>query len=201
VVEAERIESNARWIDADNPREFFGGVRRDVAEPHRAHGCVLEEGLGDDPGRVAQVENPRVRRHALDGPGNLHDHGDGAKRTDEPAGARRLVAHQTELHRQRLVALAGGQPSHPDLGQDKVRSLEGPLEVRGRHQPDRRSRGIEHALADAGDELDPLDVEVNERHFVDIELPRIPGQLGEQLHGVAASAAHYDNLQRAPPES
>ena len=129
MVQAERVQPDPSRLDADDAGDGLGGVGGDVAEPHRAYGRVGQQRLGDDAGRVGEVEDPRVGRYAFDHPRDVDDDGYGAQRADEPAGAGRLVAHEAELHRKRLIPLAGGQSADPDLGDDELGTRNGPLEV------------------------------------------------------------------------
>ena len=137
VVEAERLEADARVIDAQDPAQLARGVGRDVAEAHDAQLGVPQQRLGHDPGRVAQVQDPRVGRATLDDSGDPDDGGHGPERADEAAGAGRLVADHAERHREGLVALAGRQTPDPDLGDHEVRPVNRPFEVGGRRQPHR----------------------------------------------------------------
>ena len=110
------------------PRELALKADRDVAEPDRAVAGV-EQRAGDDPDRVREVDDPRVRRgalaHAL---GDLEHDGHRAHRLGEAAGAGRLLADAAARERHRLVREARRLAADADLDEHEV----GAVDARGR---------------------------------------------------------------------
>jgi hypothetical protein len=103
--------------------------------------------------------------------------------------------------RGRLVPDPGRQAADPDLGQDIVGALRGGREIGRGGEADGGGGGVQDALPDARDELEPLGVEVDEGHLIDAEIARVLGQLREQLNRAAAARTNDNDLQRAPPSA
>ena len=176
VVEPDLVDEHARGLDLEQARDQALDADRDVAEPDRAM-AVVEKRAGDDPDRVREVDDPRVRRgqcaHALCDP---EHHGDGAHRLREAAGARRLLADAPARERDRLVGEPRLLTADAQLEDDERGAVDGSVEVVGDDERALEAGFGEHAPRHRAHDLAALRVDVVQHELVD----RQPGTLARQ---------------------
>jgi hypothetical protein len=81
---------------------------------------VAAQGLRDQAGWVGEVQQGRPRRPTCHVGRDVERDGDRAECIGEPADPDRLLADQTELAAELLVALACGHPPDADLAHDEA---------------------------------------------------------------------------------
>ena len=113
VVEAERLEADARRGRCPGSAQRRAVLVGMLQKPMTRNDGVPQERLGHDPGRVAQVQDPRVGRARSTTRAIPRTAGTVRSAHDEAAGARRLVADHAERDRKGLVALAGREAARP----------------------------------------------------------------------------------------
>ena len=174
VVQPDLVYIDAFRRDVELGRERALEADRDVAQ---ADGAVagVEQRSRDDPDRVGEVDDPRVRRRAL---GDLEHDGDGAHRLGEAPCARRLLTDAAAAKRHRLVAEPRRLAADTDLDEDEGGAVESAVEVRRPHEGAAVFLAREHALRQAADDLEPLRVDVVERELVHRQLRQVRDELG-----------------------
>ena len=130
----------------------------------------VEQRAGDDPDRVREVDDPRVRGgelpHAL---GDLEHDGHGAQRLREAAGAGGLLADAAAGERHRLVREPRRLAADPDLDEDEVGAVEGAVELAGDLERAVEALALEHPRGEPADDVPPLGVDVVEDELPDAD--------------------------------
>src|SRR6476660_5560203 len=164
----------------------------------------IEQGLGHDPDRVREVDDPGVpRRPAADVIGQLEDDGYRAQGLREAAGAGRLLADTAEPERCRLVAQAGRLAADPELDHDEVRAVDRGVAVGGGHEPAAPAAVVEHPAGETADDVQPLRVDIEQGELVHAEALLAGGETFHELGGVRAAASDDGDLHahRLPARS
>ena len=117
VIEAEVIERALGGRQAEHVRDVLEELRRCVADADDAGAGRRAHRLCDDPDRVGEIDDPRVRRaarhlarvahHVRDGP---HGHG-------KTAGANRFLSDYAVRHRRRFVPRASFDAADANAGE------------------------------------------------------------------------------------
>lgn len=109
-----RHQAHGGIADADHPSAEFLGHR-----------------LGDQPGRVGEVDDPRPGGAAGDPAGELTGHRHGPQAVRDPARAHRLLAEDSFRQGDPLVRGAPFQATDADGGKDEIGPAQGFFEVPG----------------------------------------------------------------------
>ena len=146
VVQPDVVDERRARASMPRSRAILALERdRDVAETDRAVPRV-EQGAGDDPDRVREVDDPSVRRgEGANAVGDLEHDRHGAHRLREPAGARRLLADATTGERDRLVAKPCRLAADAELEEDEGGARDGGIEIVGHRQRPGEALPLEHA--------------------------------------------------------
>ena len=88
-------------------------------------------GLGDQAGRVGEVDDPGVGGEPGHAAGDVDGDGDGAQSVGDAAGADRLLAEHALGERDPLVVRAALQAADADRGEDEVGAAQRLVEVGG----------------------------------------------------------------------
>ena len=122
---------------------------------------VIEQGLGHDPDRVGEVDDPRARRGAVrDALGDVEHDRNGPECLREPARAGGLLADGIELQRKRLVDAPGRLAADAQLDKDELGAVERRIQVVRDDQAARPVHGVEHPLSQSADDLAALPIDV-----------------------------------------
>ncbi len=92
-------------------------------------------GLGDQAGRIGEVDDPGVRREAGHPPGDVDGDGHGAQTVGDAARADGLLAEHALGERHPLVVRPARQPADADRGEDEAGARERLVEVGGGGHP------------------------------------------------------------------
>ena len=174
---------------------------RDVAE---ADGAVagVEQRARDDPDRVREVDDPRVRGgelpHAL---GDLEHDRHGAQRLREAAGAGRLLADAAAGERHGLVREPRGLAADPDLEEDEVGAVEGAVELAGDVERAFEALPLEHPPSEPADDLAPLGVDVVQDELPHTDPVALAREPRDELRRVRRAAADDRDLHPFTPVS
>ena len=156
MVESDLVDEDPLRLDAQLAREPSLEPDRDVAETDCAVASV-EERARDDPDRVREVHEPRVRRGQLARSlGDPEHDRHRPQRLAEPAGPRRLLADAAARKRDRLVRESGLLAADPDLHEHEVGAFERTVERVGELQRSPERLALEHPPREAADDLEPL---------------------------------------------
>ena len=168
-----------------------------VAEADDAQRGVAAQQLGDQAGRVREVDERRVRCAALDLARDREHHGDRAQRLGEAADAGRLLPDQPERAARQLVAVPRLLSADAQLRDDERRARERVGRVRRPAHLQVRAGGLAHAAREAPDDLEPLVVGI-EQHELGRGQPIAPPQDSvDELRGVGGAAAYDADLHEA----
>ena len=133
VVEAHVVEGHVGALLLGNAQ----GVQRAVDEPDGgvadADDALAEHGthrLGDDPGRVREVDEPGVRAQALGGVGQLECRSERAERVAVAAHANGLLTEQPMVEAAVFVEDTSAGPAHAHRGEHEVGSGKCLVDVR-----------------------------------------------------------------------
>ena len=155
----------------------------------------VEQGLGHDPDRVGEVDDPGTRRTtAGDELGQLEDDRHGPQCLGKSTGPDGLLANDPVTRRDRLVAQPRRLPTDPQLEQDVVGPVNRLVAVRGEDEPARPAEPLQHPSTEAADDIEPLLVQVEEHQLVDLEPIRAAGETVDQFRGVGAATADDGDL-------
>ena len=162
---------------------------RDVAQADRAVAGV-DQGLGDQPGRVREVEQPRpVGAAGGHVAGDVEHDGDGAKRLREAARAGRLLADAAELRRHRLVQEPGGEPADPQLHEHERRSVDRAAAVGGADELAAEALPAQDPPGQPTDDVQAALVDVVQHELGEAQALGPQPQPLDQLGGVRAAPA------------
>ena len=135
MVETDVIEGHVGALLIGNAQ----GVQRAVDEANGgvadADDALAEHGthrLGDDPGRVREVDEPGARAQALRRARQLECRSERAKRVAVAAHADGLLAEQPVIEAAVLVEDPSAGPAHAHRGEDEVGSRKRLVDVRRR---------------------------------------------------------------------
>ena len=160
VIQAHLVDDHLVRLEPEVLRERALEADRHVAETDGAVACV-EQRAGDDPDRVREVDDPRVRGgELLDALGDLEHDGHGAQRFREAAGAGRLLADAAAGKRHRLVREPRRLAADPDLDEDEVGAVERAVELAGDLERAVEALALEHPRGEPADDVPPLGVDV-----------------------------------------
>ena len=155
--------------------------------------------LGDDAGRVGEVDDPGVRRQLFHPTGDIQHHRNGAQRLGEAADAGGLLAEQLVFQAQPFIGGARRQLPDAELGQHESGAVNGVVQ-REVHadlhlfQPVAR----QHAAGQGGDGFHFLAawLDVHQRQFGDRQLIDALDQPIDQFGSVAAATANHRDFER-----
>ncbi len=198
VVEAHVVQVDVGRRQVQQGRELPLEADGDVAQPD---GLVpgLQEGPGDDPDRVGEVDDPGVRVGPPDPLGDVEDHRDRAQRLGEPARARGLLADAAALQRPGLVLQPGGLSADAQLEQDRVGPGDARIEVGGGGDAARVALPGEDPPGQAADQLQPFGGRVDQHELADGQGVAQPCEPVDQFGGVGGTAAHHCEFHRRQP--
>src|SRR5205823_6985257 len=158
----------------DRPLEADG----DVAEADRTVPRV-EQRARDDADRIREVDDPGSRRRALgDALGELEHDGHRAHRLREAARPGRLLADAAAPERHGLVAQPSLLAADADLEERERGPLERAVEIARPHERAVVVLLREHPLREPTDDVEPIAVDVVQRHLVHRELREMRHELG-----------------------
>ncbi len=165
---------------------------RRIADPDDAIPKVRAHRLGDHPGGIGEVDDPRVGGDAAYGLGDLEGNGHGSQAVGDPAWSGRLLAEQVQVERDPFVGDPPSQPADPDGDEDKVRALQRKVE-RGRRRHRRRLRfAVAQVGEDGGDARQPVGVDIVEGDSIDPVDPGVSEQRPvDQRHPETAAAEDH----------
>ena len=194
MVEPHVLDLDVVGIDAEIVAEAALGPDGDVAQADGAV-ALVEQGLGDDPHRIGEVDEPGARvgpgRHLL---GQLEDDRHGAQRLGQPARADGLLAQTSITDRERLVDVASRLPPDAQLDDDEVGSFEGGVRIgRGPERP-APTPLPQDALREPPDDFASLVARIEQDEIVDDHAVLLIAESVDQLRGVRAPAAHDGHL-------
>ncbi len=162
----------------------------DVAQPDRLV-PGLQQGAGDDPDRVREVDDPGVRAGPPDPLGDVQHHRDRPQRLGEPARAGGLLPDAAALQRPGLVLQPGRLPADAQLEQHRVGALDARVEIGGGGDPSRMPLPGEDPPGQRADQLQPLGGGVDEHQLADRQGVAQPRESVDQLGCVGGTAAHH----------
>ena len=196
VVEADLVDDHAAGLDPEQRGDRALEADCDVAQTDGAVAGV-EQCPRHDPDGVREVDDPRVglgeRAHAV---GDAEDDRHGSQGLREAAGAGRLLADAAAREREGLVDEPCLLAADPDLDQDVVGVLDGPVEVVGHLYLDAGALSVEHPLRHRADHLAPLGVDVLEHELADSERVLHAGEPGHELRRVRRTASDHCDLHQ-----
>ena len=172
-----------------------------IATLHRPTRPVpgVEQGAGDDPDRVGEVDDPGARRRPAGGAlRDVQHHRHRAQRLGEAAGAGGLLADAAALQRKRLVADPGRLAADAQLDQHDVGTVEAIVHIGRPAHPARMAVMREQSGAEPTDRLQPLGGGVDEHQLVDGEQAAQPGEAVRELRRVRRPAADHCDLETHP---
>lgn len=159
----------------------------------------LEEGAGDDPDRVGEVDDPGVGVGAADAFGDVEDHRDRAQRLGEAARAGRLLADAAALQGPGLVLLAGGLAADAELEEHGVGAVHARVQVgRGDDTAVMALLG-EDAPGESADQLQALGGRVDQDEFLDGQGVPQAGEAVDEFGGVGRASADHGEFHRRFP--
>jgi hypothetical protein len=200
VVEADVVDPGLVGVGAEHARDTAAEAHRGVADADDAVAEVAGHGLGDQPGRVGEVDDPGVGGEAGHAPGDVHGHRDRAQAVGDAARADRLLAEDALREGHPLVVGTALQAADADRREDEVGAAQSLVEVgRGGHRGGARD-GRRLFGEDPADRGEPARVQVVQD---DLGHPAL-GAVGEQraVHERDPEAAAAENRQfhRVPPK-
>ena len=190
-----------------------GGLRSPVDEPagRVAHSDRLwsedgQQGLGDHPGRVCEVDQPGVRAELPHLPGEFQHPGNRAQGVGDPAGSRGFLSQQAKVLRHAFIRDASGRAAWADRGEHHVRAHE---RVRQRRRGADRRRPVAfpgkrggHGREDRRDGTEPAGVDVVQHQFGG--QPRKGARAQRPVHQgnpeSAAAGDHEPHNQQSRPD-
>lgn len=160
------VEVDVGGRDAEQRGELPLEADRHVAQPDRLV-PGLQQGAGDDPDRVGEVDDPGVRVGAADPFGDVEDHRDRAQRLGEAARPGRLLADAAALQGPGLVLLTSRLAADAQLQQHGVGAVHARVQVgRGDDTAVVALLG-EDAPGETADQLQAVLGRVDEDEFLD----------------------------------
>ena len=199
VIQAHLVDDDLVRLEPEMLRERALEADRHVAETDRAVAGV-EQRAGDDPDRVREVDDPRVRGgellHALR---DLEHDGHGAQRFREAAGAGRLLADAAAGERHRLVREPRRLAADPDLDEDEVGAVEGAVELAGDLERAVEALAFEHPRGEPADDVPPLGVDVVQDELPDADPLVLAREPRHELRRVRRAAADDRDLHPFTP--
>ena len=146
--------------DAEVLGEVALDVDRHVAQADRPMPAI-DEGLGHDPDRVREIDDPGTRRRAPAGQfGELEHERDRAQRLGQATGTGRLLADDTEGLRQRLVGQPRRLAADAELDEHEIGTVDGGVAIAAEDEPAAPVEAIQHPTGQATDDRQPLGIDV-----------------------------------------
>ncbi len=197
VVEADVVERHVGRVDAEPPGEQPLEADRDVAQPDGAV-TVVEQGPGDDPDGIGEVDDPGVRcrppRHRA---GEVERHGDGAHRLGQAARTGRLLPHAAALEGERLVLGPRRWPPTRNCRSTADAPSMACVAIRGRDEP-RGGAGVpQDPLGERPHDGEPLGIGIEQHELVDGQLAGQPAEAVDELGRVGRATPDDRELHAA----
>ena len=175
VVEPGVIKVHFTRSDSEPAREQALETDRHVAQPHRPV-ALLNQGAGDNPDRVREVDDPRILRRALaHGLSDVEHDGHRAHRLSEATSTSGLLANAITRQRKRLVARASGLTTNAQLEQHSRRTVDRSVAVSRQSQASRSAALVQDALRETTHDVESLGVRIQQHELGNIELISEPG--------------------------
>jgi hypothetical protein len=132
---------------------------------------VIQQRAGDDPDRVGEVDDPRIRRcSAPNLVCDVEHHGHRSESLGEPSCARGLLADASAPQRNGLVEVACRLTTDAQLQKDEIRTVNRLGEVGRRGQLPVPLTTTGDPSADTGDNVETGRVRVAQHELVDLDL-------------------------------
>ncbi len=132
------------------------------------------------------------------GVGHAQDDGHGAQRLRETAGSGGLLPDAVHLVRPGLVAAARVLPADPQLDQHRIRVGDTGDEIGGADDAARMPGAREHALRDAGHQVDPLLVGIDQPELLQRKGVPQSGEAVDELGGVGGATPDEREFHSVP---
>ena len=195
MVQPHMLELDGIGVDAQIVPDAALDMDGHVAQPDGPV-PVVHQGLGDDADGIGEVDHPGAGGGPFRGLlGDLEDEGDGAQGLGQPAGAGGLLAEAAVADGQGLVGVAGRLPSDPELDDDEVGTVDGPVPIVGGDQLPGPAPLAQDPTGQATDRLQPVRVRVEQDQLVDDQPVLVAAQAVDELRRVRAPAADDGHLR------
>ncbi len=129
VVEADVVDEGAARVGAQHAGDAAAEADRRVADADDPVAQVPGHGLGDQPGRVGEVDDPGVRRQPGHPAGDVDGDRDGPQPVRDAARADRLLAEDALGERHPFVVGPALQTADADRGEHEVGAAQRLVEV------------------------------------------------------------------------
>ena len=157
--------------------------------------AVVEQRLGDEPGGVGEVDEPRTGgAEAAHVVGDREDHGNGAQRLGEAARAGGLLPDAAEARRDGLVAQARRHAADAKLHEHERRPVDGRLSLGSRHETAGKLELAQDASREPADDREAAFIDVVQDELVDGQNVAAQADALDELGGVGAAAADDRDL-------
>ncbi len=194
MVEPDVLDGDVVGVDAEIVADTSLGPDGHVAQPHRPVSLV-EQGLGHDPDRVGEVDQPGSRvgagRHLLGQP--EHDR-HRAQRLGQAARAHGLLPEAAVPDGQGLVDVPGRLAADAELHDDEVGALERGMGIRCRCERAAPPACTEDALGQPAHDLAAHLARIQQDEIVDDHAVLQIAQTVDQFGGVRAPTADDGHL-------
>ncbi len=194
VVQPEVVHRQPVRGDADGGGDPASEAGRGVADTEHPVAQHLLHRLGDDPGRVGEVDDVGLRGEPGDGVGDLHHDRHGAEGVGDAAGAGRLLPQHVQVQGDVLVTSSAFGPTDADGGEHEPAVGDGGVEVGGDAQG---GDGVEPGSEPAQDVLhhrEPVGLDVVQHHLGDPGRTLVPEQRLPDEGGAETAAAQDAQL-------
>ena len=199
MVQPHVVELDALDRDAEHGREVDAHVPGDVAQADHPQRRVPPQQLGDQSGRVGEVDERGAGASRSTTAAISSMTGNGAERLGKAPDPRGLLPDEAELAPEQLVAMTGGLPADAQLTDDEVRPPDRIGGVAGRAHRHARARGLGHAPREPSDDLEPQGVGVEQHELGHGKCRRAAQQAVDQLGRVGRPAADHADLHPLTP--
>ncbi len=132
--------------------------------------------------------------------GDVEDDRDGSQRLGQSPRAGRLLPDAPEADGNGLVPMTGPLAADPELHDDEIGAVDGPAAVVGRDQDSRPALGLEDPAGQAGHDLEPLGIGIQQHELVDDQPVLVTAEALDQLGRVGAAPTHDGDLRPHVPE-
>ena len=194
VIEPERIQLHALGFHRaachllDQRHQHHLGGDGHVAHPHHGHIRSMQgQRLGDQPGRVGEIDQQGARRQAAHVFRDAQRHRDGAHGLGHTAHAGSLLPDQTVAPAEVLIFTASRHVAHANLGDDVSRPGNSFLAVGGQRNLEGLVVGLHHPAGEAAHHVQPLAVDVHQAQFAQWKARHPLDKTGDQLRRVGRS--------------
>ena len=161
---------------------------------------VIEQRAGDDPDRVGEVDDPRVRRSAAPHfVGDVEHDRHRAQSLGEASGTGGLLADAAASQRNGLVEVPCRLTADAQLQKHEVGAVDRLGKIGSSGQLPVPSMTAGDPLAHTGDSLETGRVGVAQHELVDLDLVAQPGDAVDELGRVGASTTDHGDLHAADP--